>query len=143
MNHLNIFYFSKCFAFIILIGMVSKPVHAQRFKASGIIGINLSQIDGDDLYGFSKLGLTAGVKLSYPVKDIMDINLEMLYSQRGSTSGFGFGSDPDIFTDLKYIDLPITFSIKDWYIEDDKYHKVSAHAGISPAYLFAVKSTNG
>ena len=67
----------------------------------------------------------------------------MLYSQRGSTSGFGFGGGNDIFIDLKYIELPVYVNIMDWLIEEDKYYKVKAHAGLSYAFLFDVKSVNG
>ena len=115
---------------------------AQRFRASGVFGLNLSQIDGDAKAGFSKLGLTGGLKLAYPLKKHTDVNLEMLYSQRGSTTGFGFGSEPDIFTDVKYIELPLYVNIKDWYIEEGDYHKVKAHAGLTYAYLFAVESNS-
>ena len=60
-------------------------IHAQKFKASLILGTNISQIDGDSLYGFKKLGLTTGGRLSYTNNKTFDLALEMLYSQRGSS----------------------------------------------------------
>lgn len=116
---------------------------AQRFKGSAIFGLNFSQIDGDDLAGFSKLGLTGGFKLAYPLKDNVDLNFEMLYSQRGSNSGFGFGGGTNNFIDLKYVELPVYVNIMDWLIEEDNYYKAKAHAGLSYAYLFDVSSNNG
>ena len=91
---------------------------AQRFKGSAVFGLNFSQIDGDQLAGFSKLGWTGGFKLAYPLRKNSDLNIEMLYSQRGSTEGFGFGGGSGTFTDLKYIELPVYVNIMDWFLEE-------------------------
>ncbi|MEE9439722.1 MAG: outer membrane beta-barrel protein [Saprospiraceae bacterium] len=131
-----IYFFFACF-------LIINNVKAQKFTGSAVWGINLAQIDGDALYGYSKLGWTGGFKIGYPIAKNTNINMEMLYSQRGSTSGFGFGSNKDIFTDLKYISLPIYVNYNDWYIEDQKYYKVGIHAGLSSAKLFDIKSSNG
>jgi len=144
MRDFNINQFSKFLAiclFFILIGVSS--VDAQRFKGSAVFGLNLAQIDGDNLAGFNKLGLTGGVKLGYPIQDNIDINLEMLYSQRGSNAGFGFGNQASSFTDLKYLEILVYANLMDWFIADEGYHKVSAHAGLNFSYLFAVDSSNG
>jgi len=144
MRDFNINQFSKFLAiclFFFLIGVSS--VDAQRFKGSAVFGLNLAQIDGDNLAGFNKLGLTGGVKLGYPIQDNIDINLEMLYSQRGSNAGFGFGNQASSFTDLKYLEIPVYANLMDWFIADEGYHKVSAHAGLNFSYLFAVDSSNG
>jgi len=145
MEDFNINVFTKKIFFLFVFAFVFSifKTDAQRFKGSAVFGLNFSQIDGDDLAGFSKLGLTGGFKLAYPLKDNVDLNFEMLYSQRGSTSGFGFGSSPDNFTDLKYIELPIYINVMDWLIEDEDYYKAKAHAGLSYAYLFDVRSLNG
>ena len=70
-------------------------IWSQRFKAAAIIGTNLSQIDGDNLYGFKKIGLTAGGRLSYANEKTLDVALEMLYSQRGSSVNFFKNSDQE------------------------------------------------
>lgn len=144
MTDFNINQFSKSllvslFFFLICVS----STEAQRFKGSAVFGLNLAQIDGDNLAGFNKLGLTGGVKLAYPIKDNVDINLEMLYSQRGSNDGFGFGNQKYSFTDLKYLEIPVYANLMDWFIADEGYHKVSAHAGLNFSYLFAVDSSNG
>ena len=145
MTDFNITQFSKrslpVFLIFFLVGL--STVDAQRFKGSAVFGLNLAQIDGDELAGFSKLGWTGGVKLGYPMRDNVDVNLEMLFSQRGSIDGFGFGSQSVSFTDLKYLEIPIYANIMDWFIADEGYHKVKAHAGLNFSYLFAVDSSNG
>lgn len=145
MEDFNTYQFAKKVLLLLFIALscTINDAKAQRFSGSAVFGLNLAQIDGDDLAGFSKLGLTGGFKLAYPLKENIDINMEMLYSQRGSTAGFGFGSSGVNFIDLKYVELPLYVNIKDWFIEDEKYHKVKAHAGLSYAYLFDVNSSNG
>lgn len=131
-----------CMSLLLLIA-THQAAQAQGFKGSVVAGLNLAQIDGDDLYGYNKLGFTGGFKLDYPVHQRVDMSLEMLFSEKGSTDGFGFGSPATSYTSLRYLDLPIMVSIKDWFIEDANYHKVSAHAGLNFGYLFDAKSTNG
>ena len=145
MEDFNINLFAKKILILSLIAISFSinDANAQFFKGSAVVGLNLAQIDGDNLAGFSKLGLTGGFKLAYALKDNVDLNLEMLYSQQGSNSGFGFGGSANNFTDLKYIELPIYINIKDWFIEDEDYHKVKAHAGLSYGFLFDVNSSNG
>jgi len=128
---------------LLLVVSFSTESIAQRFKGSAVFGLNLAQIDGDNLAGFSKLGLTGGAKLSYPFKDNSDFNLELLFSQRGSNAGFGFGRTSDNYVDLQYLEVPLYINIKDWYMDDEDYHKAKAHAGLNLSYLFAVDSSNG
>ena len=109
---------------------------AQRgFKGSVVAGINLSQIDGDNLVGFRKAGLSAGLKVSFLLKKKLFGNVEILYSQRGSGPTLFSGNGP--ITDLNYFELPLYVSIKDWFIEDGQYHKLSGDIGISLGRLFS------
>jgi hypothetical protein len=145
MKDFNITLFSKTsisiFVFFFIVGL--HTVDAQRFKGSAVFGLNLAQIDGDDLAGYNKLGLTGGVKLAYPIRDNVDINMELLFSQRGSNDGFGFGNMGDNYTDLRYLEIPVYANIMDWFVPKEGYHKVKAHAGLNFSYLFAVDSSNG
>lgn len=115
-------------------------IWSQRFKAAAIIGTNLSQIDGDNLYGFKKIGLTAGGRLSYANEKTLDVALEMLYSQRGSAVNFFNNTDQEKIK-LNYLEIPIVLSLRDWYIEKDGYYKVRAEGGLSYGYLFGAGAT--
>lgn len=113
------------------------------FKGSAILGINFAQIDGDGLAGYDKPGISAGFRLSYPLEKRMDLSLEMLYSTRGSQENLFGGGDAGLgTTNLRYIELPIIYSFKDWFIEGENYHKVKAEGGLSLGYLFDVESEN-
>ncbi|MFZ1749084.1 MAG: hypothetical protein WAU01_02785, partial [Saprospiraceae bacterium] len=77
----------KSLYYVCVFGMLvwTNPLQAQHFKATAILGINASQIDGDTLFGYNKAGITAGARLSYQNTGKIDVALEMLYSQRGSS----------------------------------------------------------
>lgn len=122
------------FTFCILL-CYSSEVVGQRFKAAAIIGANAAQIDGDSLYGFERIGLTVGGRLSYANEKSWDVALEMLYSQRGSADGL-LKKNSDRGIALHYLEIPLLFSLRDWYIEDGKYYKVRAEGGFSYGQLF-------
>ncbi len=126
-------------AITFLILSFMQDIYAQKFKASIILGANASQIDGDSLYGFKKLGLSTGGRLSYTNNKTFDVALEMLYSQRGSSVKF-FSKEANEKIPLNFLEIPVVISLRDWYIEKDNYYKVRAEGGLSYGYLFNAKS---
>src|SRR5690606_7644143 len=80
---------------------------AQQFKGAVMLGFNAAQINGDDMAGYKKLGLTGGAKIIYDLGEKWFPSMEFLYSQRGSRNNvFKTSSDNDIHIDLKYIEIP-------------------------------------
>lgn len=137
---MNIFHNRCQYLFILsLICLVPSSMYGQRFKAMGIFGANTAQIDGDTLYGFKKLGISAGARLSYSNEKTWDIALEMLYSQRGSSENL-FNSNKGRNINLNFIEWPVIFSLRDWYQESEKYYKVRAEGGLSYGYLFGAEA---
>ncbi len=114
--------------------LMSWESHSQKFKVTALAGINASQIDGDSLFGYKKIGMHFGGRLSYINNKSFDIALEMLYSQRGASKSFT-NNKPDDLISANYIEIPIVFNIRDWYIEDEEYHKIRAEFGFSFARL--------
>lgn len=113
---------------------------SQGFKAMAILGMNASQIDGDNLYGFKKTGLSVGGRLSYTNVKAVDYSLEMLYSQRGSAVNF-FKNEPEEKIILNYLEIPVIVSLRDWFQEKDGYYKVRVEGGLSYGYLFGAEAT--
>jgi hypothetical protein len=111
---------------------VFSQTSAQRFSAGLMAGINASQIDGDQLAGYDKIGFTGGIKAIINFESPFDLNVEFLFSQRGSKPDiFNPDYDPDINVSLLYAELPVYVTLGDWWQEEGQYHKVSAHAGLS------------
>jgi hypothetical protein len=114
-----------------------------NFKAAIVGGFTLSQIDGDGLLGYDKVGISTGLKLNYNLNEKWGANFEMLYSQRGSQAGFLSSGDEIQKTHLDYIELPFYININDWWIEGEDYFKIRAHAGFSYGYMMNISSANG
>lgn len=107
-------------------------------------GLNASQIHGDQLFGYDKLGLNVGLQLSIELNSRFDLATEFLFSQKGSQSEISLGTPIDIRkTTLNYIEFPLILFIKDWYIEEEGYYKIKGHAGLSYGYLMDISSSNG
>jgi len=127
--------FTILLLFILSLFFTKNVAYAQRFKASALMGINASQIDGDGYYGYDKLGWHAGGRLSVRAGKRQDLSLEMLYSERGSSSSLFKAPDSTRFR-LSYLEVPLIFSLKDWFQEKGDYYKVRVDAGLSGGYLF-------
>ncbi len=125
---------------MLLLGFLffSKNCEAQqRFKAGLVFGLNASQIRGDDSDKYNKLGLHGGLRAVTVLKDKMDFVIEMLYSQRGSYHKNGPFGQGDLKINLKYVEVPLMVSYKDWYQEEDDYYKVQVIGGLSYARLLS------
>ena len=120
---------------------LSPDLFSQRFDAAVVGGLNASQIDGDGLAGFDKVGLTGGVKAIINLESAFQLNVEFLFTQRGSKPDiFTPEFDPDIKVLLNYGEIPVYISIGDWWQEEGEYHKVSAHAGLSYGRLINART---
>lgn len=94
---------------------------AQNFKGGLVGGVLGSQIDGDFLGGYNKLGLTVGAWVSHPVSDNLLIHGQLKYIQKGKTkpANVDAGTSSET-TRLHYLQLPITVQYvlsTDWFIE--------------------------
>lgn len=131
MRHLNILLFTIFAVFSMHSIAFSQEA---RFGAAFVAGLNMSQIQGDNLAGYHKAGLTAGIRGITYLNDLWNLNIELLYTQKGSRNGlFEDNFVPRQGMDFDYIEVPVTIEIKDWVVEEDggSYAKVSAHAGFS------------
>ena len=69
---------------LLLFGFNVIEVKAQIIKGEAILGMNLSQVDGDEVFGFKKVGLNVGAGVMIPIGGNWDVSLEALYSQKGA-----------------------------------------------------------
>lgn len=104
---------------------------AQTFKAGAIIGLNASQIRGDQSAGFNKLGLVGGLRAAVEVGDKLEASLELLYSQRGSYQQVTNNNPIEFRITTDYVSIPVAINYKDWFIEDQNYYRIHFHGGLS------------
>ena len=74
----------KYLLLIILLFALSPVLNAQRFKGAVMGGINISQVDGDLVVGYNKVGGTFGLAAILPIKKNWDITLETVFNQKGA-----------------------------------------------------------
>jgi len=93
----------------------SKSKKQSIFGLSILGGMNLSQIDGDNFKGYDNIGLYAGLRGSMKFSTIMQMRIELLYSQKGSkfesTRGAAEGVK-DRHIKLNYAEIPILFAYR-------------------------------
>lgn len=125
--------------------LASFSLEAQTFKAGLILGLNASQIDGDDVGGYSNPGLRAGIRASTMFNnEKLQLDTDMLFSQRGSRPSANevniIGLDWSFRMD--YVEVPVTLRYSDWYVEDGDYYKVYAKGGLSYGRFFRTKHSD-
>lgn len=89
---------------------------AQVIKGALIGGLNLSQVDGDQIYGFHKAGLNVGASAIIPIKNRFSLDLEILYSQKGSSQKPLYNyedSSGEYMLKLNYAEIPLLLQYSD------------------------------
>ncbi|MBT6808726.1 MAG: outer membrane beta-barrel protein [Flavobacteriales bacterium] len=76
----------KKFALFIFCGFLISNLQAQNFGGGIILGLSTSQVGGDDLGGFNKAGLLAGVFANKSISPLFSFQMEMTYIQKGSNN---------------------------------------------------------
>ncbi len=125
----------KSYIFLFFFLMLASWGRTQTFEAGLILGVNASQVNGDFLAGYDKLGLHTGLKVRVSTWEHIEWSVELLLSQRGSR--------PDIFTEdsrkihLNYVEIPILIGFKDW--QKDDFYKIRFEGGFSYGRLVGHK----
>lgn len=135
--------------FILLLfvfGLMGK-VNAQIIKGEAIVGMNLTQVDGDEVYGFKKVGANvgAGVMVPFGKRGRWDVSFETLFTQKGSNQKqqyydstlFVCTGDSVLITgqyklQLNYVEIPVMVMFTDKEF-------ISFGAGLTWARLVGVK----
>lgn len=104
---------------LFLIGILTitglfNTTNAQMFKGEVFAGGSLSQVDGDECYGYERINaqLGAGVLWSVLDDDWLDIGLEILYNPKGAlrsdTLKYNSGSFYGLYNlKLNYVEIPL------------------------------------
>lgn len=109
--------------FLYIILMCSVSISAQQFKGMAIVGMNLTQVSGDEVAGYDKYGVNAGLGVSVPISNNKKwyISLEGIYNQKGSykyAEGlYVIERDPCPTCDSTSIDEDVKYSLKLGYME--------------------------
>ncbi|HNR49438.1 MAG TPA: porin family protein [Bacteroidia bacterium] len=104
--------------------MTNNIARGQSFKAAVLAGINSSQVSGDELSGFNKVGLFIGGSAILPVSEKSLVEMELLFIQKGSKTPTPKNGAANYFykMSLNYLEVPLIYTFR-----PVKY--VSVHAG--------------
>lgn len=136
----------KFFYNIILFLLLTTTCEAQRFNFAIKGGLTLSQINGDALAGYDKLGFETGAKTTAKLDDRWDLVIELLYSQRGSSDELTFSGDNALVSiHMDYIAIPVLIEFKDWEVQEDgnNFHRMHFAGGLAYGRLFNIESNVG
>ncbi|WP_319500599.1 porin family protein [uncultured Draconibacterium sp.] len=117
--------------------LIANFVLAQRFDAGIIAGFNGTQVEGDNLKGYHKAGILAGLFVQTDIAPAIVAGMEIKYSQKGSRRAFD-PKQPDIdkyVMRLGYIDIPIFMAFR----TNDRSMIIG---GIAPGVLIHSKEVN-
>jgi len=132
------------FLFWLVIG--TETLFSQRILGALSAGINLTQVDGDEVYGYNKVGFNGGPSIIIPFgnQGKWSVTMELLFSQSGSyrktPSGF-VDTIPDTLPgayyygyklNLNYVQVPILVHFTDKKI-------IAGGVGLAYGQLVGVK----
>lgn len=107
----------RFFPFLVLLFIVfSLESQAQMFKGFGALGMNLTQVDGDEVYGYKKPGVHAGIGVMVSPYKNWDISLETNYTQKGAKQRVQYALDSlngAYKLHLDYLEVPLMLHYTD------------------------------
>jgi opacity protein-like surface antigen len=117
--------------FILIIGLICisslvQDAAAQSFGASLLAGANFSQVDGDQLGGYNKLGANLGVQIDRKLNEDWVAAFEIRFSMKGAKKVID-PEDPPTFTlklSYHYIEVPLL-------VKYTHYDRFTPYGGIS------------
>lgn len=124
----------KKFMYVLLLIFIPAICNAQRFKGGVVLGLNVSQIDGDFWAGYNKAGLVGGAFVFTKFTEGWGGQMEIRYSAKGSATAPKSTVQRKIR--LQYMELPLLATY-------DFYHNFQAQGGVSLGYLFEAAQNDG
>ncbi|MFO7615006.1 MAG: outer membrane beta-barrel protein [Bacteroidales bacterium] len=126
---------------------LSSTLHAQRFQGAVMGGMNIAQVDGDEVFGFKRVGGHFGLAAILPINK-WDITLETVFSQKGAREKPQYTYDKYVYDSasmsydtlrysgeynlrLNYVEIPLMvhYTDRDW---------ITAGAGFSYGRLVSL-----
>jgi len=112
---------NTCVFILCIILLITCRLEAQRFQLGIIGGVNLSELEGEDIS--SNFGLNTGLKVKTTISKGWSLSTELLYSQAGEYvlptyyPPVNYGK-----IRLDYLEIPLSIN-RQFYPKDDYYQK--------------------
>ena len=94
---------------IALCFFIGQIANAQKIKGVAILGCNLTQVDGDRVFGYHKVGANIGVGAILPFTDAFSLHVETIVTQKGSREAAKYldSLDGSYKLNLDYAEIPV------------------------------------
>ena len=127
---------NKCFLPILVVISLffTCTLSAQRFNAGLLVGMNLSQLDGDQQQGYNKIGLQIGARGTAVITKRLEISTGLVYTQKGSS--FKEKIIKEVIK-LNYMEVPILINYKSDYSKEKKFYHWQWYTGVSIGRLIS------
>ncbi|MEY2924923.1 MAG: hypothetical protein RLZZ337_1471 [Bacteroidota bacterium] len=111
---------------------------AQDFGAAVLVGANFSQVDGDQLGGYNKLGINAGIEINRQIKPEWQGCFEIRYSMKGAKKVIDINNpSPDLKLSYHYLEVPVL-------VKYTEFNKITPYGGVSLGVnVFNERDDNG
>ena len=96
--------------FVLFFSLITLLSYSQGFKSGVFAGLTASQIDGDELEGYSKVGIQAGIYSRYSFSEQWFSKLEIKFIQKGSLKSVKDNPQLNFKVKLNYLELPISLN---------------------------------
>jgi len=89
--------------------------YGQRIMGAAIVGLNATQVDGDEVYGYKNFGLNAGLSAIVPFNNKWSVSIENIYSEKGAHQRVKYLDSLDGSYDLRlnYLEVPVLLHFTD------------------------------
>ena len=121
----------KKLAILLFCGFLTLSIQAQNFGGGLIAGASTSQVAGDMLGGFNKIGLLTGVYTNLKIKENLKVQLEIIYIEKGSRNPNLHKNTIQEIT-LSYVEVPISINLQ-------QKENLGIELGILPAFIMSSK----
>ena len=108
-------------------GILTYTTNAQSFGGGLIAGASTSQVAGDMLGGFNKIGIRTGAYTNLKVKENISFQFEITYIEKGSKNPNIHKKNIAEIT-LSYVEVPISINLQ-------QKENLGVEVGILPAFL--------
>ncbi len=105
---------SNFFLLLFLVLFFAHPVAGQRFRANLHGGLNMSQIDGDQLAGYNQPGLGGGIQSNVVLNERWEWSLGLSYAQQGARKNALSGNAALRNIRLHTIEMPLMLHFNEW-----------------------------
>jgi hypothetical protein len=117
---------------VLLLTITSLSGFSQRFEGGVLVGLNASQVDGDNYSGYHKPGIVLGGYVQTNLSRTVYAGMELKFAQQGSRNIDSLATQGQIkyIMRLSYVDLPVYLGIR-------TSERISLLIGVSPGYLIS------